>query len=264
MCFFVPAAIALVAAALLAVFLRDTPESVGLPDAETLEGAGPAPEPAPLPSETYPTFLLRRVFSNPFIWIASAANFFVYTIRFAVMDWGPTLLKEAKGADLISATWRVAAFEGAGFLGILLTGWLTDRVLRGRASPTCALSMVLCGLSIFALWRAPAGSPWTDAGLLMCTGFFVYGPQALVAVIVVQRSGKHAAATAVGLTSIFGYGSTVLSGWGLGKLVETRGWDAGFAGLIAAAGVGAGLFLAIFIARGDSTHRDSRERLKRE
>ena len=43
---------------------------------------------------------------------------------------------------------------------------------------------------------------------------------------------KRAATTAVGLTSIFGYASTVLSGWGLGFVVQHYGWNAGFAGLV--------------------------------
>ena len=75
-------------------------------------------------------------------------------------------------------------------------------------------------------------------------GFFIYGPQALVAVIVVKLATKRAAATAVGLTSIFGYASTVLSGWGVGDLVKNYNWDAAFWSLIAFAAVGAILFAA--------------------
>ena len=74
-------------------------------------------------------------------------------------------------------------------------------------------------------------------------GFFIYGPQALVAVIVVKLATKRAAATAVGLTSIFGYGSTVVSGWGLGEMVDRhKNWDLAFISLIVAAGSGGGAF----------------------
>jgi OPA family glycerol-3-phosphate transporter-like MFS transporter/OPA family sugar phosphate sensor protein UhpC-like MFS transporter len=254
LCFFVPAGIAVVAAALLYMFLRDTPESVGLPGIETLGAATAeqAPTPATMTAhdrKTYRAFLWRQVFSNKYIWLVSAANFFVYTIRFAAFDWGPTLLKETKGVSLSWAAWMTSGFEMAGFAGMLVTGWLTDRTFKGRAAPLCLASMLLCGISVLLFWKTPAHHVWLNTALLMCIGFFVYSPQALVAVIVVNQATKRAAATAVGLTSIFGYASTVFSGWGTGWLVQNYGWDPAFVLLIVAAGLGAALFAAALPAR---------------
>ena len=42
------------------------------------------------------------------------ANFFVYTMRYAVLDWGPTFLSEARHIELSQAGWMVAAFEISG------------------------------------------------------------------------------------------------------------------------------------------------------
>jgi sugar phosphate permease len=86
-------------------------------------------------------------------------------------------------------------------------------------------------------------------GLLCSIGFFVYGPQCLLAIACVNLATKRAAATVVGLTSIFGYASTVFSGWGLGYLVDHYGWDAGFAGLTACAVLGTLLFIAVWPAK---------------
>jgi OPA family glycerol-3-phosphate transporter-like MFS transporter/OPA family sugar phosphate sensor protein UhpC-like MFS transporter len=102
--------------------------------------------------------------------------------------------------------------------------------------------MLLCGASLFLFWKTPGQNVWVNTGLLMSTGFFVYGPQALVAVIVVHLATKRGAATAVGLTSIFGYASTVLSGWGLGFLAQHYGWNPAFGCLIGVALIGAILF----------------------
>jgi sugar phosphate permease len=85
-------------------------------------------------------------------------------------------------------------------------------------------------------------------GLLCATGFFVYGPQCLLAIACANLATKRAAATAVGLTSIFGYASTVLSGWGLGALVDRYGWNAAFRGLIFIAAIGTLLFIAAWRA----------------
>ena len=71
-----------------------------------------------------------------------------------------------------------------------------------------------------------------NTALLAAAGFFIYGPQALAAVIVVKLATKRAAATAVGLTSIFGYASTVVTGWGLGTVAQHYGWDYVFISLL--------------------------------
>ena len=246
-CFFVPAGIAAVMAMLLFLNLRDTPESVGLPeiDGTHVPGGDTGAESA----AQFRRFLRRRVFSNKYIWLVSIANFFVYTIRFSFFDWGTTFLKEDKGLQLVGAVWMVAGFEVAGLAGMLLTGYLTDKIFKGRGTPLSLLCMLLCGVSIYFFWRAPARIVWLNAALLMSAGFFVYGPQALVAVVVANLATKRAAATAVGLTSIFGYASTVVSGWAMGVLVQHYGWGPAFYCLIGVAIIGAALFAAALPAK---------------
>lgn len=256
-CFFVPACIALAMAGALYLWLRDTPESVGLPEVEGTHVPAPTPEFAQTAQE-FRAFLWERVFSDKYIWIVSAANFFVYVLRYAIFDWGPTMLKEFKGVQLPTSTaWMVAAFEFAGLGGMLLTGQLTDRVFRGRAAPICIGCMLLAALTMFLLWQSTSHSVWLNTALLMAAGFFIYGPQALVAVIVVNLATKRAAATAVGLTSIFGYGSTVVSGWGLGIVVQYLGWKWAFGELIGFAMIGAILFTAALPANVDNYARVS-------
>ena len=92
LCFFVPAAIAVVMAVVLWFMLPDTPPSVGLPEFEgTLVDL-----PDKKSHEDFKAFVIQQVFCNPYIWILSLANFFVYAMRYAVFDWGPTMLLEAK------------------------------------------------------------------------------------------------------------------------------------------------------------------------
>jgi OPA family glycerol-3-phosphate transporter-like MFS transporter/OPA family sugar phosphate sensor protein UhpC-like MFS transporter len=51
------------------------------------------------------------------------------------------------------------------------------------------------------------------------------------------------------LTSIFGYASTLLSGWGMGTLVQYYGWDAAFRGLLIISVLGTLLFIAAWPAK---------------
>ena len=113
------------------VWLRDTPASVGLPAVDGKPDVEPSVE---VPGEFW-KMLWEQVFSDPFIWIASMGNFFVYTLRYAIVDWGTTMLMEAKGVSLMGGIWMVVAFEATGLVGMLCTGWLTDRLFGGRGAP---------------------------------------------------------------------------------------------------------------------------------
>jgi len=245
LCFFVPAGIAVVVSVILWFLLPDTPPSVGLP-----EFAGTHVEvPEKDRHEDLSGFIRRQVFGNPYIWLLATANFFVYTIRYAVFDWGATLLTEAKHIHIMHAAWMLAGFEVFGALGALFGGWVTDRFLGGRAARACIVYMALAGVSILLLWKVQTQSELIISSLLCATGFFVYGPQCLLAIACASLATKRAAATAVGLTSLFGYASTTLSGWGLGYVVQHYGWDAGFAGLIVCAIIGTILFILAWPAK---------------
>ena len=143
----------------------------------------------------------------------------------------------------------VAAFEFSGALGAISGGWITDRYLGGRAVRVCVFYMALAGVALFAFWKLPLQSELMMTGLLGAAGFFVYGPQCMLAVAAANLATKRAAATAIGLTSIFGYASTVLSGWGLGALVDRYDWNVAFEGLIIAALIGTLLFIAAWPAK---------------
>lgn len=99
--------------------------------------------------------------------------------------------------------------------------------------------MGLTGVAVYLFWKVAGQSFWLSAALLCVTGFFVYGPQCLFGIAATNLATKRAAASAVGLVGLFGYLSTMLSGWGLGRLVEAYGWDTGFAGMIVVAALGA-------------------------
>jgi OPA family glycerol-3-phosphate transporter-like MFS transporter/OPA family sugar phosphate sensor protein UhpC-like MFS transporter len=243
-CFYVPAVLAILCAYYLARTLPDTPPSVGLPEVE-----GTHEESGTQTKAEFRAMVMERVFRNKYIWLISFSNFFVYTIRYAVFDWGPTLLTETKHYRITHAGWMLAGFECAGAIGALIAGWMTDRFFGGRPMRVAVFAMAMAGVSLFAFWKAPHQTEIESSLLLCATGFFIYCPQCLVAIAVSNLATKRAAATAVGLTSVFGYGSTVLSGWGLGTVAQNYGWNAGFAGLLIVAAMGVVVFIAAWPAK---------------
>lgn len=244
-CFWFLSIIALVGAVGLWFALRDTPHSVGLPELNQ-KRAGEAKEES---SKEFKAFVRKHVFGNPTIWVLAFANFFVYIVRYAVLDWGPTLLGEWKGISIQHAGWMVAAFEISGILGMLTAGWATDRFFGGRGPRVCVLCMALATVFIALFWGLQEPSMWLATCLLGAAGFCIYGPQALVGIAAANIATKKAAATAVGFTGLFGYASTLVSGWGLGLLAQHYGWDVAVGALILIAVVGTLIFMAAWTAK---------------
>ncbi len=242
-CFFVPSALAVLGALFVLNRLRDRPESMGLPPVEEYHGELVVEQKTESGDElSFKAFIRKNVFGNPIIWIVSLANLFLYTIRYVILDWGPTFLTEMKGVNLQDASWLVAGFEIAGIAGILTSGWLMDRVFKGRGGRAAVIYMFVCTIAVLLFWKLPIENKLVYSILLCVIGFSIYGPQTLVAIIATNLATKRAAATAVGLTGFFGYMSTILSGWGLGIIVTHWGWTMGFLTLVVAGAIATILF----------------------
>ena len=249
--FWIPGLIALVGALGLFVFLRDTPKSVGLPELESSKTSLDA-EDTPAARRAY---VQKMVYKNPIVWALSIANFFVYVVRFSVLDWGPKFLTEACNMTFEQAAAAVGAFEIMAIVGTLVAGWATDKFFAGRAHRTCMWCMVGAGAAMGAFYMFylhPGMVPgWALIAVLAMAGFFIYGPQALVGIAVSNQATKKAAGTANGLVGIFGYLSTAVSGVGIGWLADNYGWNYVFVSVIAMAIIGILIFMAIWGAKRD-------------
>lgn len=225
--FLVPSALALVCGFFLLDRLRDTPASLGLPPVEVFAGeaepgSGYKPE-AELSPEAFRRFVRTQVYGNPYIWLISLANFNVYLVRYAFLNWGPTYLQEVRGWSKLASGGLTGTFELAGLCGSLLAGYVTDRWLRGRRAPLCVLYMI--GAAV-ATWLC-AYSGYTKLSFWLA-GFAVYGPQFLVGVMMADLATRRATSTAIGISGFFGYLSGTVSGWGIGSLSQHHGWSAVF------------------------------------
>jgi OPA family glycerol-3-phosphate transporter-like MFS transporter/OPA family sugar phosphate sensor protein UhpC-like MFS transporter len=99
---------------------------------------------------------------------------------------------------------------------------------------------------------------WLTSFLLLCSaGFFIYGPQSLIGTAAANLATKRAAAAAVGLTGLFGYASTTLSGVGIGALADGLGWDAAFLVFFACGMIGTVLFALCWQAKPHGYHEDA-------
>ncbi len=230
-----PAVIALLIAFITFMLVRDTPQSCGLPSIEKFTNTHTKSYDQSHEKElSTRQILLDYVLVNKLIWYIAFANAFIYLVRYGVLDWAPTYLKENKGFSLSETGWAYFLYEWAGIPGTLLCGWLSDKIFKGRRAPATIIYMVLVTVMVFVYWKNPQGNPLIDNLALVAIGFLIYGPVMLIGVHALDLVPKKAAGTAAGLTGLFGYlGGALFANAAMGYVVDHWGWDGGFIILVA-------------------------------
>jgi OPA family glycerol-3-phosphate transporter-like MFS transporter len=234
--FWFPAVVCLVIAVVALVLLRDTPESEGLPPIEEYRH-DPAPVETDAADEGASTWstIRRYVLTNRTMVNLALANVFVYTLRYGVLVWAPVYLSEVRGASLGEGIAGFSLFELAGIPGTLLCGYISDKVFKGRRSPTGILFMTAVGVAVAVYWLSPVEGPlWISLAMLVAIGGLIYGPVMLIGLQALDLSPRSVAGTAAGFTGLFGYvlGATLAS-TGIGLAVHAFGWDVTFVLILA-------------------------------
>lgn len=222
--FFIPGLIALLTAVYLFIRLRDTPQSVGLPSIEEYKNDYPESKVSHEKELGSYELIVEYVLKNKFIWLFALSNLFVYMVRYSLLDWGPTYLKEAKGATLESGGASTFIYEFAGIGSTLLIGWISDRT-GGRRGMVSLLCMVPILFAVVGIILIPPGYIWADLTLFAVIGFFIYPPVMLLGVAGLDFTSKKAVGTAAGFIGLFGYLGRTVQGKSIGYLAENYSWN---------------------------------------
>lgn len=234
--FFVPAVLAVITGLLVLLFMRDTPQSVGLPPIEEYKDDYPATNVEDRERELSGSeILFKYVLNNKFLWIFAAANVLVYIVRYGVVNWAPTYLTEVKGYNIEHSAWQSSLYELAGIPGMLFSGWASDKLFHGRRSPVMVIFMSMVAGAVVLYWLNPKGNYFVDSLALTAIGFLIYGPVMLIGVAALDLVPKKAAGTAAGLTGLFGYIGATAAELGIGIVVQHFGWNVGFIVIITSA-----------------------------
>jgi OPA family sugar phosphate sensor protein UhpC-like MFS transporter len=232
--------------------LRDTPQSLGLPSIEKFRNDYPdAKKKGEKREKELSTreILFDYVLTNKWVWLLAISSFFVYVIRMAINDWSALYLIETKEYSMIKANACVSAFEIGGLFGMLIAGWLSDKIHAGRRGPMNVLFSVGMLFSVLFLWLSPEASAWVDTATLFTIGFFLFGPQMLIGLAAAELSHKKAAGTASGFAGWFAYFGAAAAGYPLGKVAQELGWNGYFLILCCCGVLTVLLFLPMWNAR---------------
>lgn len=180
------------------------------------------------------------------------ASFFVYIVRMAINDWSALYLIETKNYSLIKANACVSMFEIGGLFGMLIAGWLSDKIHSGRRGPMNVLFSLGMLMALLFFWLFPESGAWVDSLSLFVVGFFLFGPQMMIGLAAAELSHKKAAGTASGFAGWFAYFGAAAAGYPLGKVAQEFGWSGYFMILCACGVITVLLFLPMWNAHASS------------
>lgn len=244
--FYMPAFAAIMVAIIAYMLMRDTPQSCGLPSIEEYKNDYPDDYNKNSEKElSTKEILLKYILPNKLLWSIAIANAFIYLLRYGILDWSPTYLKEVKHFTLDKSSTAYFLYEYAGIPGTLLCGWMSDKVFKGNRGATGIFFMALVTLATVVYWLNPPGNYYIDTICMVTIGFLIYGPVMLIGLYALELAPKKAAGSAAGFTGLFGYLiGTVAANTIVGFIVDFCGWDGGFIFMIAG-GIISILMLAI-------------------
>lgn len=232
--FYLPAIIAIVGGFAYILLARDTPQSVGLPPIEEFKNDYPEVQKSLENAEAEMSgkeILFKYVLNNKFLWCIAIANIFVYLVRYGVINWAPTYLKEMRGFSIHESSIAFALFEYAAIPGTVIIGWISDHIFHGRRAPIGIICMIGVAIATVIYWKSE--NPFAINCALASIGALIYGPVMLIGVSALDLVPKKAAGTAAGFTGLFGYmGGQVLAEVAIGAVVDKFSWNGGFIMLI--------------------------------
>ncbi|WP_455134720.1 MFS transporter [Schaalia cardiffensis] len=235
--FWAPALVALVVALIAFLLIRDRPEAMGLPPIEKFRN-DPAKVEIKGDAMGWKEMLFKHVLTNRVVVLLALTNIFVYTLRYGVLSWIPIYLTEqVHGVNVKEGILGFAIYEGAGIVGTILCGWVSDKVFKGWRSGAGILFLGGVGVSVLIYWLMPLSAPiWIFYVLIAIIGGLIYGPVMLIGLQAIDLSPRNVAGTAAGFTGLFGYllGATLASS-GVGALIHYFGWSVAYGFLVVVA-----------------------------
>ena len=210
--------------ALIAVFMRDSPQSEGLPSVAEWEGEVKGEAERKTAGDVGRG--QRLALTNWAVWMVALAGGFFAMSRYAIIDWGIFFLEVKKGYATETAAWIITLNSIVGAVSSGLSGIISDRIFKGSRNELALMAGVLniTGLSLMML--VPVKCIWLDVVAMVCFGLavgilltFLGG---LMAVDLVPRVAAGAALGIAGMGNYFGAGiQSAVSGLLVGRDAAT-------------------------------------------
>src|ERR1043166_2558250 len=216
--FWIPSLVCALVAVAMAFIVKETPEEAGFP------GCGSEAIPDQPGVTTDFDSILKKIVTNPVVWITACAYACTGAVRQSVDQWFPRFMQEVHHMDMKSAQ-----FQFLGFLipfvsstGSLVSGYISDTLFRGRRAPVAAALYFLETIVILA--AAQFHSANAAIFFLILISFTANSTHSILGTAAAMDiGGGKMAGFASGVIDSFQYFGGSLAGYYLGGLLD-RGW----------------------------------------
>lgn len=195
----------LIGVLIIAIFMRDTPQSCGLPAPDVATKKTEEKEDKKSIGEYQ-----KQVLRNPAIWMLALGSAFMYISRYAVNSWGIFFLEANKDYTNIEASSIVSISSVCGIIGTILSGWVSDKLFKGRRNVPALIFGVMNVVSLCMFLLIPAGNFVLDVASMiifgLAIGALICYLGGLMAVDIASKKASGAALGVVGIASYIGAG----------------------------------------------------------
>ena len=239
--FWIPAGIALVIGACMALIVKDKPEEANFPPVNPEEETS-----GQVQVKVFDVF--KIIVTNPVIWIVACAYACTGSVRQSLDQWFPRFLQEVHHVDYQSAQFQLVAFSipFVASAGSLISGFISDKVFRGRRAPVAAGLYFLETLVILS--AAQFHSVNAAIFFLVLISLTANATHSILGTAAAMDiGGAKMAGFASGVIDSFQYFGGSLAGYFLGALLD-RSWGNYFY-FMAPFGIIGGLLLMSILGR---------------
>ena len=224
--------------------VRDTPREAGLEPFDPEDATSGDTEPITF------RYVARRVFTHPVTITIAVAEFCTGLVRKGFEEWFPRYMQEAQHLTLDSPIFKTGALSivVAGIAGAFLAGTLSDWVFKSRRPPVAFIGYAAQIVCLLVIARAPSVSAVIVAFTVNSMAISMVHSM-LSGTVSMDFGGQRAAATAAGMFDGMQYIGGSFAGYGIGRLVDLKGWGAWAPSMVGFAGIGAVLMLFLWNAR---------------
>ncbi len=216
--FWMPSLVMLAYSILYYFITRNRPVEVGLP---------------PIVEETttskFDWAKVKGLLSQSTLWIAGVIYFILKLTRYAFLFWLPLYMTEALQYSQQKAGYTSSSYELAGFIGVLVAGYVSDKLYASRRFPITVIMLFALALVCLA---QPLLSPlglWANILGIGLIGLATYGPDSILSgAVAMDIGGKEGAATAAGFINGVGSMGQLLSPIVVAFVTDKYGWDSLF------------------------------------
>ncbi|CAI8941841.1 Sugar phosphate permease [Brevibacillus sp. IT-7CA2] len=198
-----------------------------------------------------PKTSVAMLFKTPLLWSLLIAYFSIYAVNWGLVTWMPTYLSKVRGLDMISLGWLQTIPGFATLVGIYVSGYVLDKLPKGREKIIGSLSCVVVAVLLYFMFTASSVTMFITYQAIV--SLFLSFVIILLPSVVLKNLPAAVAGTGMGIVNTGGQLAGFITPMAIGFIVEAfnGSFDAAFWMLIGFAVICIGALLSLNYEKGE-------------